>query len=71
MRYPPRTERQLTTRERCAISASADRRPKDVVILPIVVSELEFRDVERQVLMADLVERREQPSLLSASLAAT
>jgi hypothetical protein len=36
--------------------ASADCRSEDVPILSIIVAELEFRDVQRQIFMADLVE---------------
>src|SRR5438105_2495160 len=37
-------------------SASPDRLTEDVLILPVVVPELKFGDVERQILGADLVE---------------
>ena len=36
--------------------ASPDRRAEDVSVLPVVIPELEFSDVERQILFADLVE---------------
>jgi len=36
--------------------ASPERGPKDVRIVPVVVTELEFSDIERQILGADLVE---------------
>ena len=39
-----------------AISAMADRCPEDVRVLAIVVPEFEFRNVERQIFLADLVE---------------
>jgi len=38
------------------VSASCNRRPEDIRILSIVVAELEFRDVERHVFGAHLVE---------------
>src|SRR3984893_13562142 len=39
-----------------AKSASSNRRSEDVRILAIIVAELEFGDIERKVLFADLVE---------------
>jgi hypothetical protein len=36
---------------------------EDVGIIPIVVSELEFRDVQRQIFPADLVERAHDAAL--------
>jgi hypothetical protein len=36
-------------------SAFLDRRTENIGVFPIVISELEFRDVERQVFAADLV----------------
>ena len=44
-------------------SASPNRLAEDVVILPVVVSELEFRNVERQVFSAHLVERAHDAAL--------
>ena len=38
-------------------SASLERRSEYVNVVPIVVSELELVDVQRQVFRADLVER--------------
>src|SRR6266571_8541944 len=43
--------------------ARLDDRAKNIRVLPIVVSELEFFDVQRQVLRADLVERADDPAL--------
>jgi hypothetical protein len=36
--------------------ASLDRRPEYVGVSPIVVAELEFRDIEREIFLAHLVE---------------
>ena len=44
-------------------SASAYRRSENVVIHPIVVAELELRDVERQIFRADFVECADDPAL--------
>jgi hypothetical protein len=46
--------------------ASADRRSEDVRVLPIVVSELKFRNVERHVFGADLTEASDDPALEDA-----
>ena len=46
-----------------AISASLNRRPEDVGVEAVVVAELKFRDVERQVLAADLVEAAHDAAL--------
>src|SRR4051794_14999626 len=45
--------------------ASADcyRLPEDIGVVPVVVAELKFRDVQRQILGADLVERADDPAL--------
>ena len=40
-----------------------DRFGEDVVVEPIIVAELEFRDVQRQVLAADLVIRADHAAL--------
>src|SRR6516164_3588757 len=42
---------------------SADRRTEDVCIFPVVVAERELRDIERQILAADLVERSHDAAL--------
>src|SRR5580693_6050801 len=42
---------------------SANRRAEDIGILPIVVAELEFRDVQRQIFVAYLVERADNATL--------
>lgn len=36
--------------------ASIDRRSKDIRVFPMVVAELEFRDVQRHIFLAHLVE---------------
>jgi hypothetical protein len=41
---------------------SLDRCSKDIRILPIVVAELEFSNIERHVLGAHLVERADNPA---------
>src|SRR5438128_837229 len=43
--------------------ASADRRSEDIGVLPVVVAELELRDIERQILVADLVESAHDTAL--------
>src|SRR5262245_15046202 len=48
---------------RKAISARLDHLTEDVEVVPIVVSELELIDVQRQVLRADLVERAHDAAL--------
>jgi hypothetical protein len=45
------------------ISARADRRAEDVRVVPVVITELELRDVEREVLGADLVESTDHAAL--------
>ena len=44
-------------------SASPDRLREDVVVLAVVVSELKLRNVEREVLLAHLVERADHAAL--------
>src|SRR5438552_360623 len=44
-------------------SAACYGRPEDVGILPVVVPELKLREVERQVLLADIVVRADDPAL--------
>src|SRR6185312_1639159 len=39
------------------LSASSDCLPEDVCVIPVVVPELEFGEVERQIFGADFVER--------------
>src|ERR1700682_3697120 len=46
-----------------AFSASADRLAEDVLILAIIVTELKFGDVERQIFGADLVESADNAAL--------
>jgi hypothetical protein len=48
---------------KCASSASADRSSEDVGIAAIVVSELKFRDIQRQVFCADFVEAADHAAL--------
>ena len=47
-------------------SASLNRRAKNVVIEAVVIAELEFRDVQRHILAADLVERADDAALEDA-----
>src|SRR5438093_6762555 len=44
-------------------SAACYRRPENVGILPVVVPELKLREVERQVLLADVVVGADDPPL--------
>ena len=46
--------------------ASANRGPKDVVVLAMIVPQLELRNVKRQVLAADFVESAHDPALEDA-----
>jgi hypothetical protein len=55
--------RALIRGSRNASSASLNRRSKDVRVLPIVIAELEFGNIERHVLAADLVERTNDATL--------
>src|SRR5438552_15027611 len=48
-------------------SASPDRLAEDVRVIAVVVAELEFRDVERHVLGADLVEGADNAALEDAA----
>lgn len=50
----------------CCASAASYRLSKDVVIVPIVESELEFREVERQIFLADVMVRPNYPALQQA-----
>lgn len=45
------------------MSASFDRRSKIVLVQAVVVPELEFRDVERQIFLADFVEASHDATL--------
>ena len=38
-----------------AFSTSCNRRAEDVRVLPVIIAKLELRDVQRQILFADLV----------------
>src|SRR6266705_861314 len=44
-------------------SAACYRRPEDIGVVPMVVAELEFGDVQRQILPADLVIAAHDPAL--------
>src|SRR5260370_802366 len=44
-------------------SASFDRRSEDVLVMPVIVAELELRDVQVQILSADLVEASDDAAL--------
>src|ERR1700731_788149 len=44
-------------------SAACYRDVENVGIMPVIVAELEFRDVERHVFLADLVEAADDPAL--------
>ena len=41
--------------------ASLDRCSENVRVLPVVIAELEFGDIQRQVFLADLVEGSDVP----------
>ena len=43
--------------------ASLDRRSEDIGVLPVVVTELKYRDIERQIFLADLVEASHDAAL--------
>ena len=45
------------------MSAFLDRRTEDVRVQAIVIAELEFGDIERQIFSADLVETADHPAL--------
>ncbi len=49
-----------------AVSASFNRRSENVIVHPVVIAELEFCDVQRQILGADLVERADDTALKDA-----
>jgi hypothetical protein len=53
-------------RASCCASAASYRLPKDVVIVPIVESELKFREIQRQVLLTDMVVRSDDSALEQA-----
>jgi hypothetical protein len=44
-------------------STSGNRRPEDVRVLPVVVAELELGNVQRQILVTDLVETAHDAAL--------
>ena len=43
--------------------APTNRDPKNISVLPIVISELKLRNVQRQILIADFVERADNAAL--------
>ena len=45
------------------LSASLDRRSEDVSVLPVVVAELEFGNIERHIFPAHFVERADNAAL--------
>jgi len=47
-------------------SASFNRRSKNIVVEPIVISELKLRDVQRQIFAADLVIAAHDPAFEDA-----
>ena len=47
-------------------SASADCRSEDIRVLTVVISELEFGDIERHIFAAHLVERADYAALEDA-----
>src|SRR5581483_12068842 len=58
--------RRLRTAEAIAsvhASAACYRGPEDVRVLPVVMTELKFREIERQVLGGDVVVRPDNPAL--------
>src|SRR5580704_3243398 len=57
-----RLERQ-SPRRFVFVSASLDRRSEDVHVLPIVVTELEFGDIERHIFAAHFVECADHAAL--------
>lgn len=60
MRWPTNPQSQ-SCRE--SFSASPDRCPEDVPVVPMIVAELELGNIEGHVLAADLVERAKMPRL--------
>src|ERR1700732_507490 len=44
-------------------SASVDRRPKDIRVLAVIISELEFGNIERHIFAAHFVERADNTAL--------
>ncbi len=50
-------------------SAARNGGSKDVWIFSVIVAELKFRHVERQILAADLVERAHDPALQDREIA--
>ena len=67
VRIESQTQSQIPSRALRLFSlALADRSPEDVVVLAIVVPELELRNVQREVLAADFVERPHDAALEDA-----
>jgi len=46
-----------------AISTSPDRLSENVIIQPVIIAELKFGHIQRQILLADLVECPDHPAL--------
>ena len=63
---PPKTARQSKSPKQfqlLEVSACADRRPENVCVEAVVIAELKFRDVQRHVLLADLMESADNTAL--------
>jgi hypothetical protein len=67
MPHPPRIIGSDTSSNgilpRSSPLTSADRLAEDIFVVPIVVSELELRNIQREVFGADLVERAHHAAL--------
>jgi hypothetical protein len=48
-------------------SAACYRSLEDIPVMPIIVAELEFRDIERQILFTDFMERADDATLEDAA----
>src|ERR1700722_13888570 len=65
----PARWRRLSLAETVAsdhVSADCYRRPEDIGVMAVVVPELKFSDVERQILLADFVVAANDPALEDA-----
>jgi hypothetical protein len=60
---PKNFQRKGTVRLNICVSALRYRRSKDIRILPIVIAELKFRNVQQHVFTADLVECADHTAL--------
>ncbi|MDQ6867650.1 MAG: hypothetical protein M3178_04330 [Pseudomonadota bacterium] len=56
-------EKSLAQQTQCVFSASLDRRSEDVRVLPIIVTELEFGNIERHIFPAHFVECADHAAL--------